>query len=122
MLKRVVLIGIALATVLFLITPVFAAYEFYVLQLSTNAKVMDWRSVEKSARSMPGVEKVEIDKGKNTISIFCKEKCTNQIQEGIEGKLKIKGVQGQRVGGIQKVPGGAFPKVETKKSPAGKIR
>jgi len=122
MLKKGVLIGMALAAALFLTTPVFAAYEFYVLQLSTKAKVMDWKSVEKSARSVPGVEKVEVNKEKNTISIFCKEKCTSQMQENIEGKLKTKGVQGQRVSGIQKVSGGAFPKVETKKSPAGKIK
>lgn len=122
MLRRVVFIGMALAITLFLMTPAFAAYEFYVLQLSTKAKVMDWHSVEKSARSVPGVEKVEIDKGKSTISIFCKEKCTDKIQKGVEGKLKIKGVQGQKIGGVQQVPGEAFPKVETKKGPAGKIR
>lgn len=122
MLKRVVFIGMVLAITLSLITPAFAAYEFYVLKLSTKAKVMEWSWVEKSARSVPGVEKVEVDKGKNTISIFCKEKCTDKIQEGVEGKLKIKGVQGQKIGGVQNVPGGAFPKVETKTGPAGKIR
>lgn len=122
MLKRVLFTMVAFSTVLILTAPSFAAYEFYILKLSTKAKVMDWKSVEKSARSVPGVEKVEVNKGNNTISVFCKEKCTNQIQEGVEGKLQTKGVQGQKVGGIQKVSGRDFPKVETKKSPAGKIR
>ncbi|OPY77538.1 MAG: hypothetical protein A4E64_01081 [Syntrophorhabdus sp. PtaU1.Bin058] len=115
--KKVVFSGIALVIGLFMITTAFAAYEFYVLKLSTKGKVMDWSFVEKSARSVPGVEKVEVDKGKGTISIFCKEKCTDRIQAGIEGKLKIKGIEGQKLGGVQTVPGGAFPKVETKTSP-----
>jgi len=120
MLKKVFFGGIALAITLFLITSAFAAYEFYVLKLSTKAKVMEWSWIEKSARSVPGVEKVEVDKGKGTISIFCKEKCTDKIQGGVENKLKTRGVQGQRIGGVQNVPGGAFPKVETGTSPAGK--
>ena len=118
--KKVVFSGIALVIGLFMITTAFAAYEFYVLKLSTKAKVMEWSWIEKSARSVPGVEKVEVDKGKGTISIFCKEKCTDKIQQGVEGKLKTKGIEGQKIGGVQNVPGGAFPKVETQTSPAGK--
>lgn len=82
----------------------FAAFDVFLIHLSTKAKVMDWRFVEKSARSVPGIEKTEINKSANTLSIYCKEKCTDQILKGLENKLKTKGIILQKGARVQPVP------------------
>jgi len=76
---------------LFLSVSLWAANEFYTIQLEpfTQDKHKDWGNVEKIVRSVQGVTKVQIDKQTNTLRMFCVSRgCNKPTVDKVMEKLR----------------------------------
>ncbi|MBA4390077.1 MAG: hypothetical protein C0399_03980 [Syntrophus sp. (in: bacteria)] len=87
---RIVLAGILMT--LFFASTVLAAYEFYMVQLTSKSPI-DWALVAKKIGAVKGVERTQIDKEKGVVTVTCSSQCDDSILNGVKNKLKAKGIE-----------------------------
>ena len=87
---RIILAGILLT--LFFASTVLAAYEFYMVQLSSKNPI-DWALVAKEIGAVKGIERTQIDQEKGVVTVTCSSQCSDSILNGVKAKLKAKGIE-----------------------------
>lgn len=82
---------------LFFASAVLAAYEFYLIQLTSKGPI-DWTLAAKEISSVKGVERTQIDQEKGVVTVTCSSQCNDSILNGVKNKLKAKGIEQKLVG------------------------